>query len=172
MLLFGEEVFFSCRLTDEKHHTDESMFQTLMLGRTEGGRRRGWQRMRWSDGITYLMNVSLSKLQELVVDRQAWSAAVQAVVKNLTQLSDWTEMGRKSLKRGYMYRYGLLWWLSGKESACQSRRWGQKSQVWSLGWEDSLEKETATHSSILAGEIPWTERPCGLQSMGSQRDMT
>ena len=44
--------------------------------------------MRWSDGITYLMNISLSKLQELVVDRQAWSAAVQAVVKNLTQLSD------------------------------------------------------------------------------------
>ena len=66
----------------------DSLEKTLMLRKIKGRRRRGRQRMRWSDGITYLMNVSLSKLQELVVDRQAWSAAVQAVVKNLTQLSD------------------------------------------------------------------------------------
>ena len=176
----------------------DSLEKTLMLGGIGGRRRRGRQRMRWLDGITKSIGVNLHKLWELVMDREAWRAAIHGVAKCQTQLSNWTELNWPQL----LYPFICPWasrllpcpsyckqccheYYSTRDSlisgflCVDAQQWDcwVVWQVYSISswislrssYLSMMEKEMSTHSSILTWRIPRTKEPGGLPSMALHR---
>ena len=135
----------------------DSFEKTLMLGKTEDGRRRGRQRMRWLDGITNSMDMSVSKLQELVMDRDTWCAAVHGVTENRTLLSDWTELN--CCKELTHWKRPWCWEILKAEGEGEDKGWD--------GWMASPTQWTWVWVNF--GNWWWTGRPGVLHSTGLQR---